>query len=124
MHNHVTLVGYLGRDPEIRHTPGGTVVANFSLATSRGWKDKTSGERKEETEWHRCVAYDRLAEVIGEYLKKGSLALVTGRIKYSKYTDKDNIERYSTDIVVEEMRMLPSNPEGRNEKPEAATTSA
>jgi single-strand DNA-binding protein len=106
MHNSVTLIGHLGRDPEARQAANGTVVANFSMATSRNWKDKTSGERKEEVEWHRCVAYDKLAEIVRDYAKKGTLVFVQGRLKYGRYTDKDGVERNSTDIVVEEFRLL------------------
>lgn len=104
--NKVILIGHLGRDPEVRYTASGAAVANISIATSRSWKDKTSGERQEETEWHRLVAYDRLAEIAGEYLKKGSLAYFEGRLKTRKWADKDGVEKYTTEIVVEVLTML------------------
>jgi single-strand DNA-binding protein len=106
MYNSVTLIGHLGRDPEARQAANGTVVVNFSMATSRNWKDKTSGERKEEVEWHRCVVYDKIAEIVRDHAKKGTLVFVQGRLKYGRYTDKDGVERNSTDIVVEEFRLL------------------
>jgi single-strand DNA-binding protein len=104
--NKVILVGNLGRDPEVRHAPNGTAVCNLSLATTRSWKDKTSGEKVEETEWHRVVFYDRLAEVAGEYLKKGRSVYVEGRLKTRKWTDKDGVDRYTTEIVASDMQML------------------
>ncbi len=103
--NKVILIGNLGRDPEIRYAPSGAAVCNVAIATTRQWKDK-AGEKKEETEWHRVVFYDRLAEIAGEYLKKGRPVYVEGRLKYGKYTDKDGIERYTTDIVATEMQLL------------------
>ena len=103
--NKVILIGNLGRDPEVRYAPSGAAVCNVSLATTRQWKDK-SGEKREETEWHRVVFYDRLAEIAGEYLKKGRSIYVEGRLKYGKYTDKDGNERYTTDIIATEMQLL------------------
>lgn len=103
--NKVTLLGNVGKDPEIRYAPSGSAVCSVSIATTRKWKDK-SGERKEETDWHRVVFYERLAEIAGEYLKKGSPVYIEGRLKYGKYTDKDGVERYTTDIVVSEMQLL------------------
>ncbi len=103
--NKVTLLGNVGKDPEIRYAPSGAAVCSVSIATTRKWKDK-SGEKKEETDWHRVVFYERLAEIAGEYLKKGSPVYVEGRLKYGKYTDKDGVERYTTDIVVSEMQLL------------------
>ncbi len=103
--NKVILIGNLGRDPEVRYAPSGAAVCNVSIATTRQWKDK-SGEKKEETDWHRVVFYDRLAEIAGEYLKKGRPVYVEGRLKYGKYTDKDGVERYTTDIVATEMQLL------------------
>ncbi len=103
--NKVILIGNLGRDPEVRYAPSGAAVCNVSIATTRQWKDK-AGEKKEETEWHRVVFYDRLAEIAGEYLKKGRPVYVEGRLKYGKYTDKDGVERYTTDIVATEMQLL------------------
>lgn len=103
--NKVILIGNLGRDPEMRYAPSGSAVCNVSVATTRQWKDK-SGEKKEETEWHRVVFYDRLAEIAGEYLKKGRPVYVEGRLKYGKYTDKEGVERYTTDIIATEMQLL------------------
>ena len=99
--NKVILVGNLGRDPEVRYAPSGAAICNVTLATSRQWKDKTSGERQEETEWHRVVFYDRLAEIAGEYLKKGRPVYVEGRLKTRKWTDKDGVEKYSTEVVLQ-----------------------
>lgn len=103
--NKVQLIGNLGRDPEVRYTPNGTAVANVSLATTSTWKDKDSGERQEETEWHRVVFFGRLAEVVGEYMKKGSPMYVEGRLRTRKW-DKDGQDHYSTEIVADEMQML------------------
>ena len=91
--NRVILLGRLGRDPEVRYAPSGSAICNATIATSRQWKDKTSGERQEETEWHRVVFYDRLAEIAGEYLKKGRSVYVEGRLKTRKWTDKEGVER-------------------------------
>jgi len=104
--NKVILIGNLGRDPEVRYAPSGSAICNVTLATSRQWKDKTSGERQEETEWHRVVFYDRLAEIAGEYLKKGRPVYVEGRLKTRKWTDKDGVERYTTEIVADQMQLL------------------
>jgi single-strand DNA-binding protein len=106
--NKVILIGNCGRDPEVRYAPSGSAICNVTLATSRSWKDKTSGEKVEETEWHRVVFYDRLAEIAGEYLKKGKQVYVEGRLKTRKWTDKENIERYTTEIVANEMTLLGS----------------
>ena len=103
--NKVILVGNLGRDPEVRYAPSGSAICNVTLATSRQWKDKNSGERQEETEWHRVVFYDRLAEIAGEYLKKGRSVYIEGRLEYGSY-EKDGIKHYTTDIVADEMQML------------------
>ncbi|MCB2022959.1 MAG: single-stranded DNA-binding protein, partial [Burkholderiaceae bacterium] len=104
--NKVILIGNLGRDPEVRYTPSGAAVCNVTIATSRNWKDKTSGEKVEETEWHRVVFYDRLAEIAGEYLKKGRSVYVEGRLKTRKWTDKDGVDKYTTEIVADNMQML------------------
>ena len=104
--NKVILIGNLGRDPEVRYAPSGAAICNVAIATSRNWKDKTSGERQEETEWHRVTFFDRMAEIAGEYLKKGRPVYVEGRIKTRKYTDKDGVERYATDIIATEMQLL------------------
>ena len=105
--NKVILVGNLGRDPEVRYSPDGAAICNVSIATTSTWKDKSSGERREETEWHRVVFYNRLAEIAGEYLKKGRSVYVEGRLKTRKWQDKDTgADRYSTDIVADQMQML------------------
>jgi single-strand DNA-binding protein len=106
--NKVIIIGNLGRDPEVRYTPSGSAVCNVSVATTRNWKNKDSGERMEETEWHRVVFYDRLAEIAGEYLKKGRSIYVEGRLKTRKWTDKDGVEKYTTEILANEMQMLGS----------------
>ena len=105
--NKVILVGNLGRDPEVRYSPDGAAICNVSIATTSNWKDKNSGERREETEWHRVVFYNRLAEIAGEYLKKGRSVYVEGRLKTRKWQDKDTgADRYSTEIVADQMQML------------------
>ncbi len=104
--NKVILIGNLGKDPEVRYAPSGSAICNVTIATSRQWKDKNSGERQEETEWHRVTFFDRLAEIAGEYLKKGRPVYVEGRLKTRKYTDKDGIEKYTTDIIATEMQLL------------------
>ena len=104
--NKVILVGNCGRDPEIRYLPSGQAVANVSVATSSRRKDKQSGEMIEETQWHRVTFFDRLAEIAGEYIKKGKPIYVEGRLVYRKYTDKDGVEKQSTDIIATEMQLL------------------
>jgi len=104
--NKVLIIGNLGKDPEVRYTPNGTAVANVTIATSRNWKDKTSGDKVEETEWHRVVFYDRLAEIAGEYLKKGKPVYIEGRLKTRKWQDKEGRDNYTTEIVAENMQML------------------
>jgi single-strand DNA-binding protein len=112
--NKVILIGNLGKDPEVRYAPSGSAICNVTLATSRQWKDKTSGEKQEETEWHRVVFYDRLAEIAGEYLKKGRPVYVEGRLKTRKWTDKEGVEKYTTEIVADQMQLLGSR-EGMGE---------
>ncbi len=104
--NKVILVGNLGKDPEVRYMPNGDAVANITIATSESWKDKNTGEKKELTEWHRVVFYRKLAEIVGQYLKKGSAVYVEGSIKTRKWTDKEGVERYTTEINANEMQML------------------
>ncbi len=104
--NKVILVGNCGRDPEVRYAASGMAVATVSIATSSKRKDKASGEMIEETQWHRVTFYERLAEIAGEYLKKGGSVYIEGRLKYGKYTDKDGVERNTTDIVASEMQLL------------------
>ena len=105
--NKVILVGNLGRDPEVRYLPSGDAVANIALATSSKYKNK-AGEMVEETEWHRISFFGRQAEIVGEYLKKGRSVYIEGRLKTRKYTDKDGVEKYATDIIASEMQMLGS----------------
>ena len=105
--NKVILVGNLGKDPETRHMPDGTAVTNFSIATTEQWKDK-SGEKQEKTEWHRISTFQRLAEIAGEYLKKGSQVYIEGRLQTRKWTDKDGAEKYTTEIIADRLQMLGS----------------
>lgn len=105
--NKVILVGNLGRDPEVRYSPDGAAICNISLATTAVWRDRATGERREETEWHRVVFFNRLAEIAGEYLKKGRSVYVEGRLKTRKWQDKETgADRYSTEIVADQMQML------------------
>ncbi len=106
--NKVILVGNLGRDPEVRYAPSGSAIANINIATTESWKDKNTGEKQEKTEWHRIVFFNRLAEIVGEYLKKGSQVYVEGRLQTRKWQDKDGGDRYTTEIVANEMQMLGS----------------
>ncbi|WP_305072148.1 single-stranded DNA-binding protein [Paracandidimonas lactea] len=122
--NRVTLIGNLGKDPEIRYTADGAAVCNVSIATTNQWKDKTSGERREETEWHRVVFYGRLAEIAGEYLRKGRTVFVEGRLKTRKWQDtQTGADRYSTEIIADQMQMLGSRDNGQDEAPQAAPAS-
>ena len=109
--NKVQLIGNLGRDPEIRHTPNGTVVCNVNLATSSSWTDKNSGERVEATEWHRIVFFKGLAEIVGEHMKKGRSMYVEGRLQTRKWQDKDGNDQYTTQVVGDTMLML-DKPDG------------
>jgi single-strand DNA-binding protein len=104
--NKVILVGNLGNDPEVRYSQGGSAITTVSIATSESWKDKQTGEAQERTEWHRVKFFGRLAEIAGEYLKKGSQVYVEGSLRTDKYTDKNGVERYTTDIIAAEMQML------------------
>jgi single-strand DNA-binding protein len=104
--NKVILVGNLGADPETRYTATGGAITNIRLATSEAWKDKQTGENQERTEWHRVVLFGKLGEIAGEYLKKGRQVYIEGSLRTNKYTDKEGVERYSTDIVANEMQML------------------
>ncbi|MDH5648395.1 MAG: single-stranded DNA-binding protein [Gammaproteobacteria bacterium] len=106
--NKVILVGHLGKDPEVRYSANGAAVANVSLATSESWKDRNTGEKQERTEWHRVVFFGRLAEIAGEYLKKGAQIYVEGRLQTRKWQDKEGQDRYTTEIVANEMQMLGS----------------
>lgn len=104
--NKVILVGYLGSDPEVKYMPSGGAVANVSIATTESWKDKQSGEKQERTEWHRVVFFQRLAEIAGEYLRKGAQVYVEGRLQTRKWQDKAGQDRYTTEIVASDMQML------------------
>ena len=104
--NKVIIIGRLGNDPEVRYTPSGAAVAKFSVATSEEWKDKTTGEKKERTEWHRITAWGKLGEICGEYLAKGRQVYVEGRLQTSSYDDKDGVKRYSTEIVASDVQFL------------------
>ena len=106
--NKVILVGNLGNDPETKFMPSGGAVTNVSIATSRAWKDKNSGQMQEHTEWHRVVFFNRLAEIAGEYLKKGSKVYLEGSLRTNKWQDKDGNDRYTTEIIANEMQMLGS----------------
>jgi single-strand DNA-binding protein len=106
--NKVIIVGNLGRDPETRYMPNGEAVTNIAVATTESWKDKNSGEKKELTEWHRITFYRKLAEIAGQYLKKGSQIYVEGRLQTRKWTDKEGVERYTTEIIADTMQMLGS----------------
>lgn len=110
--NKVILVGNLGQDPEVRFMPAGGAVANFTIATSESWKDKQTGEQKERTEWHRIVMYQRLAEIAGEYLRKGAKVYAEGRLQTRKWQDQNGQERYTTEIVANEMQMLDGRGQG------------
>jgi single-strand DNA-binding protein len=135
--NKVILVGNLGKDPEVRYSPNGSAMANVTIATAESWKDKQTGEKQEKTEWHRVVFFNRLAEVVGEYLKKGSQVYIEGRLQTRKWQGKDGQDRYTTEIVANEMQMLGSRsggggtsdwssqkPEQNNSAPNEAAASA
>lgn len=115
--NKVTLIGYLGRDPERRATASGDAVARFTLATTETWKDKATGEKKQATEWHRVVLYRKLAEIAGEYLKKGSLVYIEGRLQSRKWVGKDDQERVTVEVIADDMRMLGARPHHDAEAP-------
>ncbi len=110
--NKVILIGNLGKDPEVRYMPNGNAVANVTLATSDSWKDKNTGETQEHTEWHRVVFFRRLGEIVGEYCKKGSKIYIEGKLKTHKWQDKNGQDRYTTEIVADQMQMLDSRSGG------------
>jgi len=114
--NKAIIVGHLGQDPEVRYTSNGDAAANISVATSEQWKDKATGEQKEQTEWHRISFFGKPAEVVCQYLKKGSQIYVEGKIRSKKYTDKQGIERTAFEIIAESFKMLNSKSESRNTK--------
>ena len=122
--NKVILVGNLGQDPEVRYMPNGGAVANITLATSESWRDKATGEAKEKTEWHRVVIFGKLAEVAGEYLKKGSQIYIEGQLQTRKWTDQAGVEKYTTEIVVNvggSMQMLGGRPSGDSQPSQGKT---
>jgi single-strand DNA-binding protein len=104
--NKVILVGNLGKDPDVRYLPDGGAVVNLALATSSSWKDKNTGEKREETEWHRVVIYGRLAEIAGEYCKKGRSVYIEGRLKTRKWQDQSGVDKYTTEIIADQMQLL------------------
>lgn len=118
--NKVIVIGHLGQDPETRYLPSGDAVTNVSLATSETWKDK-SGEKQEHTEWHRCAFFGKLAEISGEYLKKGALVYVEGKLRTRKWSDKEGKDRYSTEIIGDRMLMLGGKGEKREPGPDSAS---
>ena len=122
--NKVILIGNVGKDPEVRYTPNGSAICNISLATTRSWKDKTSGEKQEETEWSRVVFYDRLAEIAGEYLKKGRSIYVEGRLKTRKWQNKEGHDVYTTEIIAHEMQLLGSRDDSQPAAPRPAPAAA
>jgi single-strand DNA-binding protein len=125
--NKVILVGNLGKDPETRSLPSGEAVTNVTVATSESWKDKQTGEQKEKTEWHNVVFFKRLAEIAGQYLKKGSQVYIEGSLRTRKWQDKEGKDRYTTEIVAQEMQMLGGKPGGGSasyERPGKAETPA
>lgn len=117
--NRVVIVGNLGRDPETRYTADGAAITNASIATMDRWKDKNTGETKEATEWHRVVFFNRLAEIAGEYLKKGSAVYIEGKLKTRKWTDKSGADKYTTEIVADQMQMLGSRDRQERAAPQA-----
>ncbi len=115
--NKVQIIGNLGRDPETRYMPSGDAMTTIAVATTETWKDKQTGEKKEATEWHRITFFGKLAEIAGQYLKKGSQVYVEGSLRTRKYTDKDGVEKYATDIRADEMKMLGSRQGGGSGAP-------
>lgn len=108
--NKVILIGNLGKDPEMKFLPSGVAVCNFSVATSESWKDKASGEKKEKTEWHNITIFDKLADICGKYLHKGSTVYLEGKLQTRKWQDKEGKDRYTTEIICNEMKMLGGKP--------------
>jgi single-strand DNA-binding protein len=113
--NKVILVGNLGQDPEVRFMPNGGAAANFTIATSETWKDKQTGEQKEKTEWHKLACFGKLAEICGEYLKKGSKIYVEGRLQTRKWQNQQGQDQYTTEVVFDDMQMLDSKPQGQQQ---------
>lgn len=122
--NKVILLGNVGKDPETRAMPSGGSVANLSLATSESWKDKDTGEKKEKTEWHHLVCFGKGADILAQYVRKGSQLYVEGKLRTRKWTDKNGAERYTTEVVVDEFQLLGGKPENRTQPPAAAPVAA
>lgn len=122
--NKVIIVGNLGRDPEIRYMPSGDAMCSIAVATTDSWKDKNTGEKKEQTEWHSISAFGKLAEIMGQYLKKGSQVYIEGSLRTRKYTDKDGVEKYATEIKADSMQMLGGKPQqgGNSPAPQSRQT--
>ena len=121
--NKVQIIGNLGRDPEVRYSADGAAIANVAVATTSNWKDKNSGEKRSETEWHRVVFYNRLAEIAGDYLRKGSSVYIEGRLKTRKWQNKEGVDQYTTEIIADQMQMLGGREEGESApaaRPQAA----
>ena len=116
--NRVILIGNLGKDPETRYAPSGEAICNITLATTDTWRDKASGEKREATEWHKVGFFGKLAEIAGQYLRKGSQVYIEGSLRTRKWTDKENIERYTTEIRADVMKMLGGKPEGERQQSE------
>ncbi len=123
MVNKAILIGRLGKDPEVRYTPDGTMVTNFNLATDEQWKDK-SGEKVQKTEWHRIITFGKLAEICGNYLVKGKLIFIEGRIQTRSWEDKDGVKRFTTEIVASDMKMLDSKGQGKSDDMSSNAASA
>lgn len=115
--NKALLIGNLGSDPEVRYTPNGNAIANVVLATSSAWRDKQTGELNERTEWHRIVFFNRLAEIVNEYLRKGSKIYIEGSLRTRKWQDKNGIDRYTTEIIANEMQILDNRNSGNGPSP-------
>ena len=122
--NKAIIIGNLGRDPELRYAPSGDAICNITVATTESWKDKATGEKKEATEWHRIVMFSKLAEIAGQYLKKGSQVYIEGRLQTRKWQDKDGTDRYTTEIRADHMTMLGGKPEGASAPQEPRQPSA
>jgi single-strand DNA-binding protein len=122
--NKVMLIGHLGRDPELRYMASGDAVTHMAIATSERWHDKTTGEKKELTEWHRVVLYRKLAEIADQYLRKGSQVYVEGHLQTRKWADKNGVERYTTEIIADDMRMMDSRAAHAEQRPEQAAANA
>ena len=118
--NRVILIGNLGKDPEVRYTTAGKAIANITVATSESWKSKDDGQKHESTEWHRVTFFDKLAEIVGQYLKKGSSIYLEGKLQTRKWQDKEGQDRYTTEIVGSEMKMLGSKKDGESAVPSKA----